>query len=882
MRANIRRSVSTERRLLIVLLSLFSLAAGGAFHPTPSSAASATEPASPGVLGATVEAPASSLRAMRALSDVYGHLPVSFEANNGQTDPRVKFLSRGRGNALFLTPTEAVFVVGSAPQPRQSQLSNERGRETQGGGPGAVLRMAFVGASPTPRVVGRDELPGKANYFVGNDRAKWRTNVPTYARVHYEQLYPGIDVVYYDNQRQLEYDFVIGPGADPNKIVLSFLGADSLEVDAQGDLVIHTAAGAIRQRKPVIHQEVNGVRQEIAGGYVVKGARLVSFRVAAYDASRPLVIDPVLFYSTYLGGSADDQGNAIAVDTAGNAYVTGTTSSANFPTTAGAFQPTFRGGVGCTGFLNGPTDVVVAKVSPTGSGLVYSTYLGGSTGSESGLGIAVDTLGNAYVAGGTCSTDFPTTAGAFQTTYGGGNSNGFVTKLNAVGSGLVYSTYLGVSSRSTAIATDAVGDAYVTGITNSTSFPTTAGAFPTTYGGGGSDGFVTKLNPLGTALVYSTYLGGNGDEGTAGIAVDTAGNAYVTGDTLSSNFPTTPGAFQTVRRGISDVFVTKLNPTGTGLVYSTLLGGSGGEDGLAIAIDAAGNAYVTGDTNSTDFPTVFAFQPAFGGGVLDAFVAKLNPIGTGLVYSTYLGGVGFDRGLGVAVDTAGNAYVTGFTGSTNFPTVSAFQPTFGGGSFDAFVTVVNPSGMGLIYSTYLGGIGDDFANGITIDTLPSPNVYVAGSTSSTNFPTTTGGFQTSYGGGPFDAFVAKITQAVLPPPPTVGKVTGGGTVTVSGGIANFGFIVQAQSTSGPIGGDLQYVNHASGAKVHSVMFTDFVISGDMATFGGTCTNNGVLCTFTVNVIDDDQSGTGDSFTITVDAGPMEGGPLRHGDIEIHQ
>ncbi len=694
-------------------------------------------------------------------------------------------------------------------------------------------------------------------------------------------LYPGIDLIYYGNQRQLEYDFIVSPGANPSVIALDFQGAERVEVDVQGNLLLHTTVGVMRLGKPSIYQEVDGSRRGIPGGYVLKNPSQVAFQVAAYDANRPLVIDPVLFYSSYLGGSADDQGNAIAVDLAGNAYVTGTTSSANFPTTSGVFQATLLGGVNCPGF-GADEDVVVAKVNPTGSALVYSTYLGGSSGSESGLGIAVDTLGNAYVAGATCSTNFPTTSGAFQTTFGGGGTAAFVTKLNPTGSGLVYSTYLGGSQgRATAIAVDATGSAYVTGITNSTSFPTTSGAFQTTYGGGGNDGFVTKLNLLGTALVYSTYLGGNGDEVSAGIAVDAGGNAYVTGDTLSSNFPTTLGAFQTVRKGISDVFVTKLNPTGTGLVYSTLLGGSGGEDGLAIAVDAAGNAYITGDTNSTDFPTASAFQPAFGGGVLDAFVTKLNPTGTGLVYSTYLGGGGFDRGLGIGVDTAGNVYVTGFTGSTDFPTFSASQPGFGGGTYDAFVTALNPSGTGLIYSTYLGGIGDDFGNGIAIDALPSPNAYVVGSTNSTNFPTTTGTFQPAFAGGTSDAFVAKITNIAAPPVST-GKVTGGGTIDVTGGIGNFGFIAQSQTTTGPISGDLQCQNHATGAKVKSVAFDTLVISGTMATFGGTCTNNGVPCTFTVRVTDNGEPGTNDTFTISVSGGPTEGGTLRSGNIQIHQ
>jgi hypothetical protein len=384
--------------------------------------------------------------------------------------------------------------------------------------------------------------------------------------------------------------------------------------------------------------------------------------------------------------------------------------------------------------------------------------------------------------------------------------------------------------------------------------------------------------------MYSTYLGASSSGGTDtfhGIAVDSAGFTYVTGNTTSTSFPTTLGAFQTAfAGGSSDGFVAKLNVAGSALVYSTYVGGNGEDVLVGIALDSAGNVYSSGYTSSTNFPvTPGAFQTTFGG-YYDAVVIKLNPSGSAPVYATYLGGDAFDGGAGIAVDSVGNAYVTGSTSSSNFPTVNAIQPTLGGGS-DAFVTKVNPLGSGLVYSTYLGGSSDDQGGGIALDSLPIPNAYVTGRTLSTNFPTTSGAFQTSYGGGASDAFVTKISEAVVPPPPTVGKVTGGGTVDVTGGIANFGFIVQAQSSTGPIGGDLQYVNHASGAKIHSVAFTTFTISGNTATFSGTCTNNGVPCTFAVTVQDNDQPPGTDSFVISIDGGPPEGGTLRSGDIEIH-
>jgi hypothetical protein len=502
---------------------------------------------------------------------------------------------------------------------------------------------------------------------------------------------------------------------------------------------------------------------------------------------------------------------------------------------------------------------------------VYSTYLGGSDVDEA-LSIAVDAAGNAYVSGITASPDFPTTPGAFQTAYAGGFDDAFVTKLNPNGSVLVYSTYLGGSTGSeqgSGITIDALGNAYVTGSTSSLDFPTTAGAFQT-------EGliFVTKLDPTGSTLVYSTYLCCNAD--TFAIAVDTAGSAYVTGHANSQDLPTTPGAFQGPNSAPSpNAFVTKFDPTGSALVYSTYLGGSGDEVGEGIAVDAAGNAYVTGSTTSIDFPTANAVQPTFGG-VRDAFVTKLNPAGSAVVYSTYLGGSDRDAAAGIAIDTAGNAYVTGHTESVDFPTISgAFQTTG-----QAFVTKLDPTGSNLAYSTRLGGSSFDAGTGIAVDTLPNPNAYVTGFTGSPDFPTSPGAFQTVSGGGQ-DAFVAKITDVTLPSGPFSARVTGGGTIDVTGGIGNFHLIVQ-QQTDGTLNGRLQYVNHASGARVQSGMITSMVISGNRATVTGTCTVNGAPCTFRVDVTDNGQPGTNDRFTISVDLAPSEGGTLRSGNILITQ
>jgi len=819
----------------------------------------------------------SNTTAKIRVHEAYAGLPLYFEANQGQTDPQAQFLSRGPGYTLFLTSTEAVLVLmkrePSAPEPAALTRPGPRGPAA-----GTVLRMTFVGANPQPRVAGREELPGKVNYFIGNDPTKWRANLPTYAKVRYDDLYPGIDLVYYGNQRHLEYDLVVRPGADPTQIGLGVEGADHLEVDARGDLVLHTALGPVRQHKPVIYQEVDRLRREVAGSYVLRGSQQVGFQVAAYDRSRPLVIDPTLFYSTYLGGGFNDSGHGIAVDAIGNAYVTGLTHSADFPTTTGAFDTT----------ASGLFDAFVTKLNPTGSApLVYSTYLGGDD-TDQGNGIAVDAMGNVYVTGLTLSADFPTTADAFDTTFNG-FFDAFVTKLNPSGSApLVYSTYLGGVDRDTGrgIAVDAMGDAYVTGDTFSSDFPTTADAFDTTFNGF-FDAFVTKLNPSGTApLVYSTYLGGVDRDTGRGIAVDVAGNAYVTGETGGSGFPTTPLAFDTTLGGSIDAFVTKLNPTGSApLVYSTYLGGSDFEEGLAIAVDAMGNAYVTGDTGSSDFPTTTGAFDTTLSGSSDAFVTKLNPTGTApLVYSTYLGGsggeTGYDIGYGIAVDAMGNAYVTGDTRSSDFPTTAgAFDSTLGG-CCDAFATKLNPTGSApLVYSTYLGG--SDFEDGLAIAVDALENAYVTGQTNSADFPTTMGAFDTAYN-GEGDAFVAKIIDVVLPPGPTEGKVTGGGSINVPNGTGTFGLIVQQQAADSSIHGHLQYVNHATKTKVRSVMFTTFMISGNMATFSGTCTSNDLPCTFRVDVMDNDEPGTSDSFTIRVNAGPPEGGTLRGGNIQIHQ
>jgi hypothetical protein len=669
------------------------------------------------------------------LVNAYSRLPLSFEANEGQSDSQVRFLSRGSGYALFLTDTQVALNL------QGTSVSSVAGAAEA---PAAdLVTMTLVGANAAPRIEGQGRLPGVSNYFLGNDPSQWRTQVPTYARVVYQDVYPGIDLLYYGQQRELEYDFVVAPGADPSAITLSFQGMQNLDLNAQGDLVLHTAGGDLVEHAPVIYQETADGRHQVAGAYVREAVDRIGFRIGSYDPHRALTIDPVLGYSTYFGGSATDEGYAIAVDAADNVYITGDTSSANFPT-ANAFQPAKSGG----------TNAFVSELSADGSTLIYSTYLGGKN-EDHGYGIAVDAAGNAYITGKTNSTDFPT-VNPIQSGLKGMH-DAFVAKLASGGSALLYSTYLGGSQDDVGngIAVDAVGDAYVIGSTSSNNFPT-ANAIQPHYAGGSEDAFVAELAVDGTALIYSTYLGGSQDDTGTGIAVDAAGDAYLIGGTYSSNFPTA-NALQENQGGSRDAFVAELSAGGTALIYSTYLGGTSADTGTGIAVDNAGDAYITGYTTSLDFPTINALQPSYGGGLSDAFVAELSAGGTSLVYSTYLGGTGADDSYSIAVDAAGNAFVTGYTFSIDFPLVDPIQASFGGGYSDAFVAEISVTGTALVYSTYLGGNDWDWGNGIAADAAGS--AFVIGVTYSTDFPTANA-FQ-DHQGGHGDAFVTRIDQSSM-------------------------------------------------------------------------------------------------------------------------
>ncbi len=757
---------------IMAILAMMTLLAGGRFGSV------AAKP-----IQGIMLTPSADRLPLSRLAQAYAELPLSFEANVGQADRRVKFLTKGSGYKLFLTGDEAASlspnsdgIVDSRESKPTTHVHGPQNYEVpsrtrhQESSASAALRMKLVGAQPAVTVSGLGELPGKSNYFIGSDPKKWRTSVSNFSQVKYQEVYPGVDLIYYGNQGQLEYDFVVAPGADPNQITLEFLmeslplpslrtsegedrrqtvrGGRQLKIDGNGDLVVAAVGSEMRFHRPVSYQATsagfretgeNGQRTPVQTHYVLLGDNRARFEVDAYDRSLPLIIDPVLSYSTYLGGSNNDYGNAIAVDGHGNVYVTGDTYSTDFPTVS-PLQASPHGG----------RDAFVAKLNPSGTALVYSTYLGGG-GTDRSEGIAVDGSGNAYVIGITTSTNFPTANPLQPTNHGAGDA--FVAKLNASGSALVYSTYLGGTAidYGRSIAVDGAGNAYVTGYTASVNFPTAKPLQPTNHGGPSwcpCDGFVAKLNAKGSALIYSTYLGGSSDDGAHGVAVDGFGNAFVTGETYSADFPTV-NPIQPALHGDQDVFVFKLNASGSALVYSTYLGGKQADFGYDIAVNGSGNAYVTGFTGSADFPTANPLQPKKKGGQ-DAFVAKLNAAGSALVYSTYLGGTKEDEGVGIRVDPSGNAYVTGYTLSTDFPTANALQVTNHGGA-DAFVAELNADGSALTYSTYFGGSSNDYGRRIAVDS--SGNVYWTGRTLSSDFPTANPLQPTNH--GLYDAFVVK-------------------------------------------------------------------------------------------------------------------------------
>ena len=655
--------------------------------------------------------------------------PLAFEANHGQSSAEVDFLARGDAFTAFLTPDALTL-----------RLQEDANRH--------VIRMDVLGSRQT-EAVGRAPLVGRSHYLKGVDRSAWIRDIPRYGTVEYAEIYPGIDLRYHANQRQLEYDFILAPGANAEEIRLRFVGVEDCRLAATGDLLLRLSAGQepLRFRAPVAYQEFAGRRVIIASAYRLLTHDSVGFQLGPYDRDHPVVIDPILDYGSYLGGTGNDTANGIALGSGGEIYVTGYTSATDFPATTGAYDEDH----------NGDNDVFVAKLNAAGSALVYATYIGGLLG-DGANGIAVDGSGQAFLAGYTYSDDFPTTTGAFQTSLDG-NSDAFVLKLNAAGSDLVYSTYLGGREDADAaydIDIDAAGNAYIAGGTDSDDFPTSAGALDENLGGT-YDGFVVKMNPSGSGIVYGTYLGGDlGNESTRGIAVDGAGNAYLTGHTGADDFPVTVGAYDESNNGGNDAYFAKLNAAGTGLSYATYLGGVNHEYGRAVCTDATGHAYVTGYTASGDFPTSLgAFQTAKGLGD-DIFVTKIDPAETGaasLVYSSFLGGGGYDRGYAIAVDSGGRAHVVGYTASTNMPKTGDAHDTVLSGSSDAVLSILDATGGSLDYGTYLGGDQAETGYGIIID--GTDNIYLTGYTDSGDFATTAGALAETHNGA-IDAFIVRF------------------------------------------------------------------------------------------------------------------------------
>jgi uncharacterized protein (TIGR03437 family) len=701
----------------------------------------------------------NSLTARR--STEFGSLPLYFVENRGQFDKRVSYYVPGRDKTIYFTSEGLTFTFGK----RGSDGFSERW----------ALKLDFVGANLTARPEGIDQADAVFSYLSG-PREDWKTGVRSYARIVYRDLWPGIDLVYSGTVNRMKYSFTVKPGADASRIRLAYRGASSVRVNHSGELEVESPLGGFHDESPVSLQQFGkqpaSRQKSIKTAYRIvssedSGRVVYGFQLGDYDRSRELVIDPaVLVYCGFIGGGGDDVGNAIAVDGSGNAYVVGETSSsqATFPVVAG-FDLTYS---------DGPGDAFIAKVNAAGTSLVYCSYIGGSN-NDRATGVAVDGPGNAYVVGETFSnqTTFPIVGGP-GLTYAR-NGDVFIAKVNAAGTSLIYSGYIGGDQRDFAsgVAIDSSGNAYVVGYTgsNELSFPVTVG--PDISENGDIDAFVAKVNTTGTALVYCGYIGGIAKDYGRGIAVDVAGNAYVAGDTASNqtSFPVTGGPDLTYNGGDSDAFVAKINAAGTALVYSGYVGGTGVEFGRGMAVDSAGNAYITGETSSdqASFPVTVGPDLTFNG-LTDAFVSKLNPSGTGFVYSGYIGGTGNDAGYGIAVDSGGSAYVTGETSSfqTSFPVVGGPQLQ-GNGVLDAFVTRLNPPGNSLIYSGFLGGSGNDRANSIAID--GNGNAYVTGTTEShqPTFPATVGP-DITFNGGMTDAFVAKIERRTDVTPPTIASV----------------------------------------------------------------------------------------------------------------
>ncbi|MCP4541534.1 MAG: hypothetical protein GY832_30760 [Chloroflexi bacterium] len=732
----------------------------------------------------------------------FGQLPLYFVENQGQLDKRVAYYIQGSDKTIYFTSEGVTFTLtdhqfettahhplDAEHRPPESTILPFDKAQDERQSPGQVpdplsktkrwvVKLDFVNANPDIRPIGQKQTEAVVSYFEGTPD-EWHAGLPTYSRIVYTDLWPGIDLVYYGTVNQLKYEFIVHPGTDPAQIRLAYRGATDVTLNAAGQLEVSTPVGGFTDNTPVAYQEINGRRVPVEMAYQLANNESqpsdlpftmhnvqFGFSVGPYDLAHPLILDPtVLVYCGYIGGSGYDEGYGIAVDEEGYVYVTGRTDSseATFPVTVGP-DLTHNGG---------SYDAFVAKVNATGSALVYAGYIGGS-GYEYGYGIAVDGVGDAYITGSTWSSEatFPVTVGPDLTHNG--TSDAFVAKVKSDGTSLVYCGYIGGSDGDygRGIAVDGAGNVLLIGNTNSSeaTFPVTMGP-DLTYNSGVYDAFVVKVGTDGTSLVYAGYIGGSGYDSGYGIKVDGAGNAYVTGSTSSSEatFPVTVGPDLTYN-GSSDAFVAKVASDGTSLLYCGYIGGSHDDYGRYIAVDGLGNAYVTGQTNSSEatFPVTVGPDLTYNGDQDltyndDAFIAKVASDGTSLLYCGYIGGSGYDEGYGIAVDGAGYVYVTGRSNSSEatFPVTVGPDLTYNGGSHDAFVTKVESDGTSLVYCGYIGGSGYDYGSGIAVD--GAGNTYVTGSTQSkeATFPATVGPDLT-YNGGSYDAFVAKV-QATAPP-----------------------------------------------------------------------------------------------------------------------
>lgn len=736
-------------------------------------------------------------------------LPLRFERGDllprgsAESAPKTRFVARARGYSLLMEDKGLSISTGHNSWPL----------------------ARFTRSSGRSQVEAVDPLPARVNYYIG-DPSQWVTGAPCWSRVRYRSLYSGLDVEFYGNAGSLEYDVRVAAGADPSRFGLDLDASTKPKLDPAGDLILETPAGEVVWHKPVAFQDSGAIRRPVKAEFSLHG-RHVSFRLGDWDSTLPLVIDPAIGFSTYLGGSNDDGAFAVAADSAGNIYIAGNTNSGNLPVTASSYQPDYRGPND-----GGPGNAFIAKFNPSGSQLIYITYLGG-TSDDLATAIAVDNSGNAVVAGATSSADFPVTKGAYQAKYAGGggdnamnpasaffpgDGDAFIAKFDPNGK-LLWSTYLGGSGSEgvTAIALDGSANIFVTGLTDSGNFPTTAGAYQRTYGGSGGqptlqdtgyvafvtgDAFVAKLDSTGAHILAATYLGGSMDDAALAIALDAQGGVWIGGATLSTNFPITSGALQTTFGGgspsaaapvhrLGDGFVAELNSDLSVLRYSTYLGGSLDDTVTALAIDPSGYLCIGGMTQSSNFPiTAGAYSTAYHGPtgpvgsrpylLGDGFAAKLNPATSKLLFSTYLGGSDDDIVRGIAADAQGNIVVAGMTNSANFPvTANAIQGKFAGpgtgqyaGVGDAFLAKLSGSGSQLLYSSFLGGSSSDASLALAHDI--SGNFYLAGFTNSTNLPATSGVVQAKSAGGA-DAFLVQVTGLLggVQPSPAIAAVTNG-------------------------------------------------------------------------------------------------------------